>query len=74
MYSSLGVDNIDNLLQPPPPSEPSPVEAGMENSTLLMGGMAQAFPQQNHDAHIAADIRVYLTCNQYKQMRKYKQI
>ena len=54
MYASLGVDNIDSLLQPPPPSEPSPVEAGMENSTLLMGGMAQAFPQQNHDAHIAA--------------------
>jgi hypothetical protein len=54
MYSSLGVDNIDSLLLPPPPSEPSPVEAGMENSTLLMGGMAQAFPQQNHDAHIAA--------------------
>ena len=54
MYSSLGVDNIESLLLPPPPSEPSPVEAGMENSTLLMGGMAQAFPQQNHDAHIAA--------------------
>ena len=54
MYSSLGVDNIDTLLLPPPPSEPSPIEAGMENSTLLMGGQAQAFPQQNHDAHIAS--------------------
>ena len=54
MYSSLGVDNIDSLLLPPPPSEPSPIEAGMENSTLLMGGQAEAFPQQNHDAHIAS--------------------
>jgi len=54
MYSSLGVDNIDTLLLPPPSSEPSPIEAGMENSTLLMGGQAQAFPQQNHDAHIAS--------------------
>tara|TARA_R110001583_G_scaffold47733_3_gene149456 strand:- start:750 stop:1370 length:621 start_codon:yes stop_codon:yes gene_type:complete len=26
----------------------------MENSTLLMGGQAEAFPQQNHDAHIAS--------------------
>ena len=54
MYSSLGVDNIDTLLLPPPPSDPSPIEAGMENSTLMMGGQAQAFPQQNHDAHIAS--------------------
>ena len=56
MYASLGVDNIDSLLLPPPPSSPSPVEAGMENSSLLMGQPAQAFPQQNHDAHIASHV------------------
>ena len=56
MYASLGVDNIDALLLPPPPAEPSPIEAGMENSALLMGQPAQAFPQQNHDAHIAAHV------------------
>tara|TARA_R100000781_G_scaffold31436_1_gene22945 strand:- start:2179 stop:3525 length:1347 start_codon:yes stop_codon:yes gene_type:complete len=56
MYASLGVDNIDSLLLPPPPNEPSPIEAGMENSALLMGQPAQAFPQQNHDAHIAAHV------------------
>ena len=56
MYASLGVDNIDALLLPPPPGEPSPIEAGMENSQLLMGQTAQAFPQQNHDAHIAAHV------------------
>ena len=56
MYTSLGVDNIDSLLLPPPPSQPPPIEAGMENSQLLMGQPAQAFPQQNHDAHIAAHV------------------
>ena len=56
MFASLGVDNIDALLLPPPPAEPSPIEAGMENSALLMGQPAQAFPQQNHDAHIAAHV------------------
>ena len=56
MYASLGVENIDSLLLPPPPSQPPPKEAGMENSSLLMGQPAQAFPQQNHDAHIAAHV------------------
>ena len=54
MYAAIGVDNIDQLLIPPPPSEPVPVEAGMENNGLIMGQPAQAFMQQNHDAHIAA--------------------
>jgi len=53
MYASIGVDNIDSLLEPPPSSEPSPIEAGLENNTLIMGQPAQAFPQQNHDAHIS---------------------
>ena len=56
MYASLGVDNIDSLLLPPPPSQPPPIEAGMENSKLLMGQPAQAFPQQNHDAHISTHV------------------
>ena len=56
MYASLGVDNIDSLLLPPPPNDPSPIEAGMENSSLLIGQPAQAFLQQNHDAHIAAHV------------------
>jgi hypothetical protein len=56
MYASLGVDNIDQLLLPPPPDKPPAMEAGMENSNLIMGGVAQAFPEQNHDAHIAAHV------------------
>ena len=53
MYSAIGVDNIEQILIPPPSMEPTPMEAGMENNGLLMGQPAQAFVQQNHDAHIA---------------------
>ena len=53
MYAAIGVDNIDKILQPPPPTDPKPIEAGFENNKLLLGQPAQAFPQQNHDAHIA---------------------
>tara|TARA_R100000773_G_scaffold261_1_gene437 strand:- start:1882 stop:4356 length:2475 start_codon:yes stop_codon:yes gene_type:complete len=53
MYAAIGVDNIDKLLLPPPPSDPIPVEAGQENTGLIMAVPASAFPQQNHDAHIA---------------------
>ena len=58
MYSALGVDNIDSLLIPPPDTTPKPVESGFENSTLMGGGMAQAFMQQNHDAHIATHMNL----------------
>ena len=58
MYAALGVDNIDALLIPPPDTQPKPVESGFENSTLMAGGMAQAFMQQNHDAHIATHMNL----------------
>jgi len=53
MYAAIGVDNPNQLLKKPPTAEPVPVEAGIENNTLLLGQPAQAFPQQNHDAHIS---------------------
>ena len=53
MYSAIGVDNVEQILTPPPPTDPLPLEAGFENNQLLLGQQAQAFPQQNHDAHIA---------------------
>ena len=34
MYAAIGVDNIDQLLMPPPSVEPKPVEAGFENNTF----------------------------------------
>ena len=53
MYAAIGVDNVEQILTPPPPTDPLPLEAGFENNQLLLGQQAQAFPQQNHDAHIS---------------------
>ena len=61
MYSALGVDNVDSLLQPPPDMTPKPIDAGIENSGLLMGQPAQAFEQQNHQAHLDAHKSLFLT-------------
>jgi len=61
MYAALGVDNIETLLQPPADNTPKPVDAGIENSGLLQGMPAQAFPEQNHEAHVEAHKSLFLT-------------
>lgn len=61
MYGALGIDNVENLLQPPPDMTPRPVDAGLENSSFLLGQPAQAFQQQNHEAHIEAHQGLFLT-------------
>ena len=61
MYAAIGVDNPDQLLVPPPSTDPQPIEAGMENNMLLMGQPAQAFPEQNHDAHISVHMSLLNT-------------
>ncbi|MAJ23574.1 MAG: hypothetical protein CMI75_07325 [Candidatus Pelagibacter sp.] len=61
MYAALGVDNVDALLQPPPDNTPKPMDAGLENAGLLMGQPAQAFPEQNHQAHLDAHKSLFLT-------------
>ena len=61
MYSAIGVDNVDQILAPPPQTEPKPVEAGFENNQLLLGNPAKAFPEQNHDAHIATHMSLLNT-------------
>jgi len=62
MYAALGVDDVDSLLTPPPvPQPPLPVDAGMENSGFLMGQPANAFPPQNHQAHIEAHKSLFMT-------------
>jgi hypothetical protein len=61
MYAALGVDNVDALLMPPPDMTPKPVEAGIENANLLMGQPAQAFPEQNHQAHIDTHRSLFFT-------------
>ncbi|MDC3098500.1 hypothetical protein OA493_02010 [Gammaproteobacteria bacterium] len=61
MYAAIGVENPDQLLMPPPSNEPLPIEAGMENNSLLLGQPAQAFPEQNHDAHISVHMSLLNT-------------
>lgn len=50
MYAAMGVQNIERLLPPPP--QPVPADPAGENSALLNGKPVQAFPGQDHDAHI----------------------
>lgn len=52
MYQALEVENIDQLLPVPP--EPQPADPAIESGMLLQGQVPQAFPQQDHDAHIMA--------------------
>jgi hypothetical protein len=50
MYQALEVQNIEELLPPPP--KPQPMDPVTENARILMGELAQAFPDQMHDIHI----------------------
>jgi hypothetical protein len=50
MYQALEVQNIEELLPPPP--KPQPMDPVTENARILMGELAQAFPDQMHDVHI----------------------
>lgn len=50
MYDALDIKNIDTIL--PPPQPPAPMDPGTENAKVLMGQPLQAFPPQDHMAHI----------------------
>ena len=50
MYQALEVQNIDEILPPTP--QPQPMDPALENARGLMGQLLQAFPDQDHDAHI----------------------
>ncbi len=52
VYESLGTKNIDALLKPE--IQPVPEDPATENAKSLQMQMLKAFPQQDHDAHIAA--------------------
>tara|TARA_R110000744_G_scaffold44267_1_gene98857 strand:- start:3985 stop:6429 length:2445 start_codon:yes stop_codon:yes gene_type:complete len=52
MYTALGVQEIDKILEPEMQSTPKdPIK---ENEDSLMGESLKAFIEQNHDAHIQA--------------------
>ena len=52
MYDALDVKNIDSIL--PPPQPPAPVDPATENANSIKGMPLQAFPQQDHEAHLMA--------------------
>ena len=54
MYQALEVQNIDEILPPPP--QPQPLDPAIENARALMGELLKTFPDQNHDAHIAIHV------------------
>ena len=54
IYEAIGVHNIEALL--PTPQQPQPTDPAIENAKALIQETLQAFPNQDHDAHIAAHI------------------
>jgi len=59
MYEALGVTNIDSILPRPP--QPQPMNPARENQEALRNQRLQAFPQQNHAAHIEAHLAMLST-------------
>ena len=59
MYEALGVSNIDQIL--PLPQQPQPANPAKENQEAMRGARLQAFPQQNHEAHIEAHLAILST-------------
>jgi hypothetical protein len=52
VYEALGTKQIAELLKPE--VKPFPKDPAIENAEALQMKIAQAFPEQDHDAHIAA--------------------
>jgi hypothetical protein len=59
MYEAIGVKDVDAVLPPPPP--PSPVDPSIEHVNALGGKPFQAFPGQDHQAHITAHLNFMST-------------
>ena len=54
MYDALDIKNIDAILPEPP--QPAPIDPATENGNALKGMPLQAFPEQDHEAHVRAHI------------------
>jgi len=59
MYEALGVKNIDSILVKPQP--PAPLDPSLENIMALSGKPFQAFPGQDHRAHITSHLNFMAT-------------
>ena len=54
LYEALGVKDVDLVLPPPP--MPQAMDPSTENVLALNGKKIQAFPQQDHQAHMKAHL------------------
>ena len=59
MYEAIGVKNVDAVLPPPAPN--APMDPSMEHINALNGKPFQAFPGQDHRAHITAHLNFMST-------------
>ena len=59
MYEALGLKKIDQLLPPPPP--PQPKDPAMEHIDAMSMKPFQAYPKQDHRAHITAHMNFMAT-------------
>jgi len=59
IYEAIGVQNIDAILPTPP--VPQPMDPAIENARSIIQEMLQAFPTQDHDAHIQSHIAFMMT-------------
>ena len=54
MYEAIGIKDIDQILPPPPPKTPK--DPALENIDAISGKPFQAYPGQDHRAHISAHL------------------
>ena len=59
MYEAIGIKNVDAVLPPPAPNVP--MDPSMEHINALAGKPFQAFPGQDHRAHITAHLNFMST-------------
>ena len=59
MYEAIGVKNVDAVLPPPPPNAPK--DPSLEHIDALAGKPFQAFPGQDHRAHVTAHLNFMST-------------
>ena len=59
MYAALGIKDVDRILLKP--DQPTPKDPALEHIDALAGKPFQAFPAQNHRAHIVAHLSFMAT-------------
>jgi len=59
MYQAIGVKDIDRILPPPPPNQPK--DPALEHIDALGQKPFQAFPGQDHRAHVTAHLNFMAT-------------